>query len=202
MYSQTLARSMTLYELLGRMQSTHTESKVAFGELIEIMEKRGFGPMLAVPAFIAATPIGAIPGIPTVTGVTIFLISLQILLAKKHPWLPGAIRDIGIDRASLNNGIGSIKPTAMRVDRYLVPRWLFMRQYVFRALIALACAMCGVMMVPLELIPFLGLIPAFSVLIMAVGMTTDDGVVALFGLSLAMVGFYMGGAQLLQTLYG
>lgn len=200
MYSRTLSRSITLYELLGRMQSAQSEDKVAFGELIEIMEKRGFGPMLAVPAFIAATPVGAIPGIPTVTGVTIFLIALQILLAKKHPWLPSAIRDIEFDRDSLNTGIGTIKPFVMHLDRFLIPRWFFMRQYVFRALIAVTCAFCGAMMVPLELIPFLGLIPAFAVLIMAVGMAADDGLVALLGLSLAAIGFYMAGAQIVEAL--
>ncbi len=200
MYSQTLSRSITLYELLGRMQSAQSDDKVAFGELIEIMEKRGFGPMLAVPAFIAATPVGAIPGIPTVTGVTIFLIALQILLAKKHPWLPSTIREIEFSRDSLNSGIGTIKPFVMHVDRFLIPRWFFMRQYVFRALIAVTCAFCGVMMVPLELIPFLGLIPAFAVLIMAVGMAADDGLVALLGLSLAAIGFFMAGAQIAEAL--
>lgn len=59
-----------------------------FGEFWDVMEKRGFGPMLALPSFIACTPIGAIPGVPSIAGVTILLISLQILLGRRHPWLP------------------------------------------------------------------------------------------------------------------
>ena len=51
-------------------------------------------------------------------------------------------------------------------------------------------------MVPLELVPFMGLIPAFAVLIMAIGMATDDGAVALFGLSIALFGFLYGGQQI------
>ncbi|QJR82316.1 exopolysaccharide biosynthesis protein [Alteromonas pelagimontana] len=198
MFTQAAQRSMTLYELLGRMQSSGREEKVAFGELLTLMEKRGFGPMLAVPAFICSTPIGAIPGIPTVTGITIFLISLQVLLAKGHPWLPSVIKDIHMSRDSLNTGIQKVKPYVVYVDKFLMPRWFFMRQMLFRSLIALCCACCGLMMVPLELVPFLGLIPAFSVLIMAVGMATDDGAIALLGLSLAITGFVMGGQQLLS----
>jgi hypothetical protein len=52
------------------------------------------------------------------------------------------------------------------------------------------------LMVPLELVPFMGLIPAFAVLIMAIGMATDDGAVALFGLSIALFGFLYGGQQI------
>lgn len=193
-------RSMSLHELLGRMQSTGKEDKITFGELLAMMEKRGFGPMLAVPAFICSTPIGAIPGIPTVTGITIFLISLQVLLAKSHPWLPSAIKGIGIERDSLNSGIDRIKPAVTRVDRLLMPRWFFMRQIVFRSLIAISCALCGLMMVPLELVPFLGLIPAIAVFIMAIGMATDDGAVALLGLSLAGLGFFMGAQQLVSLI--
>ncbi|AXR06956.1 exopolysaccharide biosynthesis protein [Salinimonas sediminis] len=193
-------RSMSLHELLGRMQSTGEEDKITFGELLAMMEKRGFGPMLAVPAFICSTPIGAIPGIPTVTGITIFLISLQVLLAKSHPWLPSAIKGIGIERDSLNSGIDRIKPAVTRVDRLLMPRWFFMRRIVFRSLIAISCALCGLMMVPLELVPFLGLIPAVAVFIMAIGMATDDGAVALLGLSLAGLGFFMGAQQLVSLL--
>ncbi|MCW8090277.1 exopolysaccharide biosynthesis protein [Alteromonas sp. ASW11-130] len=199
MYSETLTRSLTLYELLGRMQTSGSDEKVAFGELLRLAESRGFGPMLAVPAFISATPIGAIPGIPTVTGITIFLISLQVLLSKSHPWLPSAIKNINIDKDSLNAGITKMKPAALQIDRFLFPRWLFIRQPLFRILIALTCACCGIFMIPLELVPFMGLIPAFAVLIMAIGMATDDGAVALLGLSLALFGLTTAGYQFVVT---
>lgn len=193
-------RSMSLHELLGRMQSTGREQKITFGELLTMMEKRGFGPMLAVPAFVCSTPVGAIPGIPTVTGITIFLISLQVLLAKSHPWLPAAITQIGIERDSLNKGIDKISPAVTWVDKLLMPRWFFMRNVVFRSLIAVSCGLCGLMMVPLELVPFLGLIPAAAVFVMAIGMATDDGAVALLGLSLACLGFFMGGQQMVSLI--
>ena len=200
MISMAVERSMSLHELLGKMQCRGDEEKVTFGELLNVMEKRGFGPMLAAPAFICSTPIGAIPGIPTVTGITIFLISLQVLLARNHPWLPSAIRDIGINRDSLNKGIGKAKPAVTHVDKLLMPRWFFMRQFVFRSLIALSCAICGLMMVPLELVPFLGLVPAVAIFTMAVGMATDDGAVALLGLSIAILGIVMGGQQLISLM--
>lgn len=198
MISMAIERSMSLHELLGRMQHDNNEEKITFGELLTVMQKRGFGPMLAVPAFICSTPIGAIPGIPTVTGITIFLISLQVLLGRNSPWLPDTITNIGISRDSLNSGVDSFRPIVTRVDKFLMPRWFFMRQFFFRSLIAISCALCGLMMVPLELVPFLGLVPALAVFTMAIGMTTDDGAVALLGLSLAILGFVMGAQQIIE----
>ena len=169
-------------------------------EFWDVMEKRGFGPMLALPSFIACTPIGAIPGIPSLAGGTILLIALQILLGRRHPWLPQKVMQLNCDADQLRFIVDKVKPYAVRVDRFLVPRCFFMRQPVFRSLIALCCAGCGFVMIPLELIPFMGLIPAFAVFIMAIGMATDDGAVALVGVSLSLFGFILGFERLAVAL--
>lgn len=88
-------------------------------------KKRGFGPMLALPAFIAATPIGAIPGVPTITGVTILLIAMQILLGRRHPWLPATIMKIEMDAERIEFLVNKMKPVAVRFDRFLMPRWFY-----------------------------------------------------------------------------
>tara|TARA_A200000113_G_scaffold142753_1_gene128275 strand:- start:720 stop:950 length:231 start_codon:yes stop_codon:yes gene_type:complete len=66
--------------------------------------------------------------------------------------------------------VEKVKPYAVRIDRFLVPRCFFVRQTLFSSLIALNCMVCGAVMMPSELIPFIGLIPAFAVLIMVIGM--------------------------------
>lgn len=200
MWGKTAVRSMTLYELLGKMQPRARQDTFEFAEFWDVMEKRGFGPMLALPSFIACTPIGAIPGIPSLAGGTILLIALQILLGRRHPWLPQKVMQLNCDADQLRYIVEKVKPYAVRVDRFLVPRCFFMRQPVFRSLIALCCAGCGLVMIPLELIPFMGLIPAFAVFIMAIGMATDDGAVALVGVSLSLFGFIIGFERLAVAL--
>ena len=200
MWGKTAVRSMTLYELLGKMQPRARQDTFEFAEFWDVMKKRGFGPMLALPSFIACTPIGAIPGIPSLAGGTILLIALQILLGRRHPWLPQRVKQLNCDADQLRYIVEKVKPYAVRVDRFLVPRCFFMRQPVFRSFIALCCAGCGLVMIPLELIPFMGLIPAFAVLIMAIGMATDDGAVALFGDSLSLFGFILGFERLAVAL--
>ena len=65
MWVRRSERSMTLYELLGKMQPRTRQDVFVFSQFWDVMEKRGFGPMLALPSFIACTPIGAIPGVPS-----------------------------------------------------------------------------------------------------------------------------------------
>ena len=101
MWGKTAVRSMTLYELLGKMQPRARQDKFEFAEFWDVMEKRGFGPMLALPSFIACTPIGAIPGIPSLAGGTILLIALQILLGRRHPWLPQKVMQLNCDADQL-----------------------------------------------------------------------------------------------------
>ena len=192
MLGKTAERSMTLYEVLGKMQPHARRDEFLFADFWTVMEKRGFGPMLALPSFIACTPIGAIPGIPSLAGATILLIALQILLGRRHPWLPERVMELTCDADQLRYIVEKVKPLAVRVDRFLVPRWFFMRQPVVRSFIALNCVACGLVMIPLELIPFMGLIPASAVFIMAIGMATDDGAVALVGVSISLFGFVLG----------
>jgi hypothetical protein len=190
---------MTLYEMLAKMQPRRQQDVFEFGEFWDVMEKRGFGPMLAFPSFLACTPIGAVPGVPSLAGATILLIALQILLGRRHPWLPQKIMSIECEADKLRSVVEKAKPYATRIDRFLVPRCFFMRHTLFRSLIALCCIGCGLIMVPLELIPFMGFIPALAVFIMAIGMAADDGAVALIGVSISAFGFTLGFRQLLTV---
>ena len=36
--------------------------KVRLGELLEAIENRGYGPLILIPAFLSASPLGTIPG--------------------------------------------------------------------------------------------------------------------------------------------
>ena len=199
MWNKKPVRSMTLYEMLAKMQPRRQQDVFEFGEFWDVMEKRGFGPMLAFPSFLACTPIGAVPGVPSLAGATILLIALQILLGRRHQWLPQKIMSIECEADQLRSVVEKAKPYATRIDRFLVPRCFFMRHTLFSSLIALCCIGCGLIMVPLELIPFMGFIPALAVFIMAIGMAADDGAVALIGVSISAFGFTLGFRQLLTV---
>jgi hypothetical protein len=137
---EAATNSMTLCELLGKIKPKESAETWRFGDFWYVLEKRGFGPMLAMPAFIASTPIGAIPGVPSATGVTILLIALQILLGRRHPWIPTRLMKVELSAKRLQTTVKTLRPHAARIDRFLVPSWFFMRHSAFRGLIALHAA--------------------------------------------------------------
>lgn len=61
------------------------------------MGKGGYVSMLAFSSFINCTLIGAISSVSSLTGVTILLIALQILLGSRHFSNPKKVIDINCD---------------------------------------------------------------------------------------------------------
>ena len=70
-----------------------TTGEVSLGDVVNKFESRGFGPLLLLPSLIALLPTGAIPGVPSICGVTLCIICLQIAFGDEHPWLPAVLKN-------------------------------------------------------------------------------------------------------------
>ena len=70
-----------------------TTGKASVGDVVNKFESRGFGPLLLLPALIALLPTGAIPGVPSICGVTLCIICLQMAFGDEHPWLPAVLKN-------------------------------------------------------------------------------------------------------------
>jgi hypothetical protein len=64
-----------LATVLEQIREATSGDSVSFGEFIDALGQRAYGPMMLVPAIIAVAPTGAIPGMSVVTGTLIFLIT-------------------------------------------------------------------------------------------------------------------------------
>ena len=182
---------MGITDVLESVKDNASGEKVELGEVVEHLENRGFGPILLAPALVALLPTGAIPGIPSACGILIFLIAIQMAWGKKHPWLPKKLKSIGFSRDKLGQVIDKSAPVTKKVDRWFKPRILILSDGVVKRSVALLCALAGLMMIPLELVPFAVMLPAFAIVLAAVGLSTEDGIVITIA-SVIMVGsFYL-----------
>lgn len=163
-------------ELLENLDENIDGDELSFGELISQFEDRGFGPLLLIPSLIAFLPTGAIPGVPSLCGITLFLICIQVALNKDHPWLPGNLEKRAISREKILQGVDKAQPYVKKVERYLRPRALFLSKAPVKNLVAVYCAAASLCMIPLELLPFAAALPSFALAVTAVGMTNRDGV--------------------------
>lgn len=168
-----------------------TEQDVSVGDVVSQFESRGFGPLLMLPALIALLPTGAIPGVPSICGITLFIICLQMACGSGHPWLPAVLKKRSIRHAKLKSAINKAKPVVMKAERFLKPRATVLTRRPASRFVALYCALASLSMIPLEVLPFAAAVPAFAITISAIGLTTDDGIVLSAGLLLQAATGYL-----------
>ena len=166
----------SISKLLNNLVDDEDSGKVSVGEIIDRFEDRGFGPLLLIPSLIALLPTGAIPGVPSVCGITLFLICIQVAVGRQSPWLPHKLTKQNISSDKLENAIDKAEPQIKRVEKLLRPRFTQVSQSPMKNIIAGYCAIAALCMIPLEALPFAVAVPAFALCITAVGMTNRDGV--------------------------
>ena len=181
---------MGITDLLERILDKISGDSIKLGEVIKILESRGFGPLLLAPALIAMLPTGAIPGIPSICGIIIFLIAIQIFIGKKNPWIPEKFKEITLEREKLASGIKKVKPATRKLDKWFKPRLTFMTEEIAKRVLALLCAIVGLSMIPLEVVPFAVALPALAVSLLAVGLITEDGAIILFSVIAFSISLY------------
>ncbi|GMM70147.1 exopolysaccharide biosynthesis protein [Alteromonas gracilis] len=177
--------SNSIADLLDEMYDENSD-KTSLGKVIERFEDRGFGPLLLVPALVALLPTGAIPGVPTICGITLFFICIQVAIGQKSPWLPRTLKEKEVDSDKLESAIDKAKPYVRKTEKLLKPRLTFLSDTPAKNVVAAYCAIAALCMIPLEALPFAAALPAFALCITALGMTNRDGVFLTIGMTLQL----------------
>ena len=181
---------MGITDVLQKILDKTSGENIKLGKVIKILESRGFGPLLLAPALIAMLPTGTIPGIPSICGIIIFLIAIQILIGKKNPWIPEKFKEITFERKKFVSGIEKVKPATKKLDKWFKPRLTFLTQEIAKRTLALLCAIVGLSMIPLEVVPFAAALPALAVTLLAVGLITEDGAIILIAIMAFLLSLY------------
>lgn len=185
-----MAESMTLTSLLEQLDDADTGRKIRLRDVVDIFQARGFAPLLVIPALIVLLPTGAVPGVPTLCGLFIATMAIQLTLGKRSPWLPRRLGERGFSHAKLHRGVIRMRPWTQRFDRLLKPRLHGLVNAASQRLIALLFALLALAMIPLELLPFASAIPALAIVLMGLGLAAEDGLLTLVGLLVVVVGAF------------
>jgi hypothetical protein len=153
--------------------------RVSFREILTGLRHRAFGFTMLIFALPCVLPMP--PGIPTVCGLALAIIALNLIAARRRLWLPGLIADKSIARKDLQRVVDKVLPTMQRLERFCRPRLAVLTEPIGKVLIGLVVLALGfVMILP---IPFLGnMPPGAAAAVIALGVTERDGLVVLIGL--------------------
>jgi hypothetical protein len=165
--------------------------RVTFREILLGLRHRAFGFTMLIFALPCVLPMP--PGIPTICGVALSIIGLNLMAVRRRLWLPAAIADKSIARADLRRVVDRVLPMLQRLERICRPRLAILTEPIGKVIIGFIVLMLGlVMILP---IPFLGnMPPGFAAAVIAIGVTERDGLVVLIGLVTSAVALFVASA--------
>ncbi|HEY3694538.1 exopolysaccharide biosynthesis protein [Phenylobacterium sp.] len=155
--------------------------RLSMQQALTALEDRSFGGVILLLTLVA---LCLPPGLSAVPGAPLFLVGLQMLLGREHPWLPRFIRRRSFDRARAARVAAKARPIVARVERVLRPRLGSLIRPGHSRLVGLACVGLSVfMIVPL---PLLHGTAGMGLLAFAAGLLARDGLALLAGWALTV----------------
>jgi hypothetical protein len=163
----------TLSEDLRSLLPKDPGINVPIQHVFNVMVGRGYALLILFFSFPFLLPL-PLPGLSVPFGVIIALFGLRLTLAQK-PWLPQALLRRNIQYTTLSALVDKGVWLASKVEKVLKPRLLFLSasEYHFRVHGVLFVCMGIVLALPLP--PGTNFPPAFSIVLLCLGMMERDG---------------------------
>lgn len=175
--------SLATSELLVKAVKGESE-KVSVAQILDALDARSFG--LAVLLFSLPSVVPMPPGVPTVVGIILLIVAIQMVIGREDLWLPGILSKRSFDRQSLVKAFEGLAPKLGVIERVMKPRLLFMTGRVGSVLIGvIVLVMAFVLVLPLP--PGGNFPPALACAVLGLGLAQRDGVVVLLGLIVSVV---------------
>jgi hypothetical protein len=165
--------------------------------------------LLTIPFLIPVS----IPGVSTVFGAAIILISGAIIL-NRVPWLPQRLMDRELDAKGLGQALSRGAEMVAKMERFVHPRVQSLTEgAVMNRLNGLALLFAGVLLIfPFGFIPFSNTLPGLAIMFLAIGILQRDGVFIVLGyvmivitviyFGILTVGALLAGQSLISLLRG
>ena len=147
------------------------------GDLLSVLEARAFAALIFLLCFPCSLP--SPPGVQTVFGWPLFVVSLQFVSGRKTPWLPKRVLGWRVQGKMMAKFARRLHPYVTWLEKYCRPRVGIltsgvMEQAVGGVILLLAVAI----LIPL---PLTNNPAAAAALIIALGLFEKDGVIVLMG---------------------
>ncbi|MDX1572723.1 MAG: exopolysaccharide biosynthesis protein [Methylophaga sp.] len=170
-----------LQQLLDCIAEAAQEKQVTLDAIMDMVGRRSFGTLLLVAGLLILAPIvGDIPGVPTIIGLFVFLIAIQMLLGSEHFWLPKWLLNRSISSEKLLKALDLLHKPVRYIDRLIKPRLQNFVNGAAKYAIALVCITIALCMPVMEVVPFSANAAGLVLLAFGLGLIARDGLLALF----------------------
>ncbi len=190
--------------LIALFNSGDPDDRVTVADLIGALHERAAGIGILLFAVPNAVPLPGIPGVSAVLGAPLILLALQLALGRRDPWLPQWMLKQSLRRGDYARFFYKFLPGLLWLERAFKPRLRQFTAYGADRIVAFAIAVLGAILA-LPII-FGNLLPAWAIILLALGLIEEDGVAVLIGSVVGVLAvawnlfLVLGGVVLVETL--
>lgn len=182
-----------LEELLDQLREAEPgRDRISLETALEAVGRRSFGPILLLCGLFVMSPLGAIPGAPTIVGLVVVLTGGQILVGRSTFWIPGFVLRRSVSRSHFTKAVKATRPVARFTDRLLKRRLAWLTEGVAVQVIAAMCILLALIAPLLEVLPWSITGVGAAWIAFGLALIADDGLAA--GLALVLCVLTGGGA--------
>jgi len=173
-------------EILAALAEGEADQRIAVGQIVAALHDRAFGLLILIFALPNGVPGPSLPGLSTVLGVPLIILSAQLAVGRADPWLPGFVLRWSFRRGDFARVIKAAHPSLRRMERLFRPRlldWAGRRADRWTGLLILLISVVLFLPIPLTNLPM-----AWGIVLIALGLIEQDGLAILIGLLVGAAG--------------
>jgi len=111
-------------DILNEIAANANGSRVTLGEIVSELSDRGFALLMVVLGLPNVLPMP--PPIPLVSGLLLVVIALQIVLGRRHPWLPRRALAASVTHDQLDAVLARATPVLRKLEHFSRRRLSFL----------------------------------------------------------------------------
>jgi len=164
-------------DLLLLLEKLEAES-LTLSDVLNGTSQRGFSLVIILLALPFLFPLP--PGFSTVLGGSCLLLSLQMAIGRKVPWLPSRMGNFQFPKSFIRELLKNLKRFSNVVEKFAKPRWSnFAKNPHIWQINGLCIAWLSfLLMTP---VPFTNPVPTLGILILAIAILEADGILMFLG---------------------
>lgn len=189
---KTEAQIASLEDLLDRIADAEAKTeRVSIGDILDAVGRRSFGPLLLFTGLVTLSPVGDIPGVPSVIAVVVLTIGVQALAGRNQFWLPDWLLKVSVARRRVETSVRFLRKPARFVDHLSRPRLQVFTYGPATYAIAMACLAIALAMPPMEVVPFTASGAGTALTAFGLALVAHDGLLAIlaFGATIGTLSF-------------
>jgi len=174
MSEQPQAGPEKVSEIVAAICNGPDSDRISLDELLRAFGLRSFGFLVLVFALPNGIPAPIAPGLSAILGAPLLLLSVQMLLGFRTPWFPASWRARSFARRDVAKLLRPALPYIVKIERFIRPRFTHLAAGPLSGRVIGGLILWNAILLSLP-IPFGNLIPAWAIILAALGQVERDG---------------------------